>query len=136
VNEIIRVLQLTTYDEDEWDTDNVTVMRKALSAAQSLLTAALDWLADPRGRPGSVGEKAIRRILDYSEKIAARSLPEDQYAIRRACSEITSLTDSLCELRTQGRDNQALTHFFFAFCRFSKDIFLKTLYLKNKILNF
>lgn len=30
--------------------DNVTVMRKALSAAQSLLSAALDWLADPRGK--------------------------------------------------------------------------------------
>jgi vinculin len=66
VNEIIRVLQLTTYDEDEWDQDNVTVMRKALSAAQSLLAAACDWLADPRGRPGAVGEKAIRRICEYS----------------------------------------------------------------------
>lgn len=30
MNEIIRVLQLTTYDEDEWDADNLTVMRKAL----------------------------------------------------------------------------------------------------------
>lgn len=109
VNEIIRVLQLTTYDEDEWEADNVTVMRKALSAAQSLLSAALDWLADPRGRPGSVGEKAIRRICDYAEKIAARSLPEDQYAIRQAASEITSLTDAICELRNQGRsDNQGL----------------------------
>ena len=66
VNEIIRVLQLTAYDEDEWDSDNVTVMRKALSAAQSLLTAALDWLADPQARPGAVGEKAIRRILGES----------------------------------------------------------------------
>lgn len=108
VNEIIRVLQLTSYDEDEWDQDNVTVMRKALSAAQSLLSAACDWLADPRGRPGAVGEKAIRRICEYSEKIAARSLPEDQYTIRQAVSEITSLTDSICDLRNQGRDNQAL----------------------------
>lgn len=109
VNEIIRVLQLTTYDEDEWDSDNVTVMRKALSAAQSLLTAALDWLADPQGRPGAVGEKAIRRILEYSEKIASRSLPEDQFAIRHAISEIQSLTDSICELRNAGRyDNQGL----------------------------
>ena len=28
VSEIIRVLQLTTYDEDEWDSDKLTVMRK------------------------------------------------------------------------------------------------------------
>lgn len=108
MNEIIRVLQLTTYDEDEWDSDNVTVMRKALSAAQSLLTAALDWLADPRGRPGAVGEKAIRRIVDYSERIAARALPEDARLIRRAASDITSMTDSLCEIRKQGGDNQGL----------------------------
>uniref|UniRef100_A0A915ID47 Vinculin n=2 Tax=Romanomermis culicivorax TaxID=13658 RepID=A0A915ID47_ROMCU len=30
VNEIIRVLQLTSYDEDEWDADNLTVMKKAI----------------------------------------------------------------------------------------------------------
>uniref|UniRef100_A0A183BPH3 Vinculin n=1 Tax=Globodera pallida TaxID=36090 RepID=A0A183BPH3_GLOPA len=108
VNEIIRVLQLTTYDEDEWDQDNVTVMRKALSAAQSLLSAACDWLADPNGRPGSVGEKAIRRICEYAEKIAARSLPEDQYAIRHNAVEITSLTDQICELRNRGTDNQVM----------------------------
>uniref|UniRef100_A0A0N4Z3B8 Vinculin n=1 Tax=Parastrongyloides trichosuri TaxID=131310 RepID=A0A0N4Z3B8_PARTI len=109
VNEIIRVLQLTTYDEDEWDSDNVTAMRKALSAAQSLLTAALDWLGDPRARPGAVGEKAIRRICDYAEKIATRSLPEDAYNIRHAIGNITSLTDAICELRIQGRhDNQGL----------------------------
>lgn len=29
INEIIRVLQLTTYDEEEWDADNLTVMKKA-----------------------------------------------------------------------------------------------------------
>uniref|UniRef100_A0AC35U531 Vinculin n=1 Tax=Rhabditophanes sp. KR3021 TaxID=114890 RepID=A0AC35U531_9BILA len=109
VNEIIRVLQLTTYDEDEWDSDNVTAMRKALSAAQCLLTAALDWLGDSRARPGAVGEKAIRRICDYAEKIAARALPEDAHNIRHAIGNITSLTDAICELRNQGRhDNQGL----------------------------
>jgi len=29
INEIIRVLQLTTYDEDEWEADNLTCMKKA-----------------------------------------------------------------------------------------------------------
>uniref|UniRef100_A0A914ZNS6 Vinculin n=2 Tax=Parascaris univalens TaxID=6257 RepID=A0A914ZNS6_PARUN len=110
MNEIIRVLQLTTYDEDEWDSDNVTVMRKALSAAQSLLTAALDWLADPRGRPGAIGEKAIRRIADYAERIAARALPEDSRTIRRAVSDICSMTDSICEIRNTGGDNAALSN--------------------------
>ncbi|KAK5975671.1 hypothetical protein GCK32_014796, partial [Trichostrongylus colubriformis] len=109
MHEIIRVLQLTTYDEDEWDADNVTVMRKALSAAKSLLTAALDWLGDPRGRPGAVGEKAIRRILDYADRIGARALPEDSYAIKRSISEISSLTDAICEMRNLGRyDNEGL----------------------------
>lgn len=44
INEIIRVLQLTTYDEDEWDADNLTVMKKALNAIQSKMRAAYDWL--------------------------------------------------------------------------------------------
>ena len=29
INEIVRVLQLTTYDEDEWEADNLTGMKKA-----------------------------------------------------------------------------------------------------------
>lgn len=29
IHEIIRVLQLTTYDEEEWDADDLTVMKKA-----------------------------------------------------------------------------------------------------------
>jgi len=29
IHEIIRVLQLTTYDEEEWDADDITVMKKA-----------------------------------------------------------------------------------------------------------
>ncbi|CAB3406934.1 unnamed protein product [Caenorhabditis bovis] len=103
MNEIIRVLQLTTYDEDEWDADNVTVMRKALSAAKSLLTAALDWLADPRARAGAIGEKAIRRICEYADRIAARALPEDSNSIKRMIYEITSMTDQLCDLRNSGR---------------------------------
>ncbi|CDK13446.1 Vinculin [Caenorhabditis elegans] len=106
MNEIIRVLQLTTYDEDEWDADNVTVMRKALSAAKSLLTAALDWLADPHARSGAVGEKAIRRICEYADRISARALPEDAQSIKRSIFEITSFTDELCNLRNNGQPDR------------------------------
>lgn len=44
INEIIRVLQLTTYDEEEWDADDLTVMKKAQNAIDSKLQAAHDWL--------------------------------------------------------------------------------------------
>lgn len=29
IGEIERVLQLTTYDEDEWDSDDITIMKRA-----------------------------------------------------------------------------------------------------------
>ena len=44
LNEIIRVLQLTTYDEEEWDADNLTVMKKAQNAIEGKVQAAHDWL--------------------------------------------------------------------------------------------
>lgn len=44
LNEIIRVLQLTTYDEEEWDADNLTVMKKAQNAIEGKVRAARDWL--------------------------------------------------------------------------------------------
>ena len=30
INEIIRILQLTTYDEDEWLNDDITIMKQLL----------------------------------------------------------------------------------------------------------
>ena len=44
INEIIRVLQLTTYDEDEWDADQLTAMKRAFNALDSKMQAAIDWL--------------------------------------------------------------------------------------------
>ena len=44
INEIIRVLQLTTYDEDEWDADQLTAMKRACNALEGKLQAAIDWL--------------------------------------------------------------------------------------------
>ena len=37
IHEIIRVLQLTTYDEEEWDADDITVMKKAQVQFLSLI---------------------------------------------------------------------------------------------------
>ena len=35
IHDIIRVLQLTTYDEEEWDADDITVIKKAQVMRQS-----------------------------------------------------------------------------------------------------
>ncbi|KAK9499771.1 hypothetical protein O3M35_002746 [Rhynocoris fuscipes] len=103
LQEIIRVLQLTTYDEDEWDADNLTVLKKAHSAVQSRIRPAKDWLEDPMALRGGVGEKAVRQIVEHSIVVADRALPADRDNILRLCSEITTMTEALCELRQDGK---------------------------------
>ncbi|KAH6941191.1 hypothetical protein HPB50_014889 [Hyalomma asiaticum] len=63
INEIIRVLQLTTYDEEEWDADNLTVMKKAQNAIAGKIQSAHDWLEDPTAVTGGVGENV--RLTSY-----------------------------------------------------------------------
>lgn len=45
IQEIIRVLQLTTYDEDTSELDNLTVLKKINNAIHNKMEPALDWLA-------------------------------------------------------------------------------------------
>ncbi|XP_037091757.1 LOW QUALITY PROTEIN: vinculin-like [Pollicipes pollicipes] len=103
VHEIIRVLQLTTYDEDEWDADALTVMKKAESAIASKLQPANDWLQDPLAVRGGVGEKSLRAIVDLSGRVAERALPQDRNAINKLAGDVSSMTDALCELRQSGQ---------------------------------
>ncbi|XP_076339142.1 vinculin-like isoform X2 [Tachypleus tridentatus] len=103
INEIIRVLQLTTYDEDEWDADSLTVMKKALNALDGKIQASHDWLEDPSAVTGGVGEKSLRHILGYAQRVAERSLPPDHNTIKKMCGDITSMTDGLAELRQEGK---------------------------------
>ncbi|KAK6639942.1 hypothetical protein RUM43_008219 [Polyplax serrata] len=103
INEIIRVLQLTTYDEDEWDADNLTVMKKCQNAIQGKMRAAYDWLEDPLALRGGVGEKSVRQILDHAMKVAERSLPQDRDNILKLVNDITTMTDALCEMRQDGK---------------------------------
>lgn len=45
IQEIIRVLQLTTYDEDTSELDNLTVLKKIQNTIINKMGPALDWLA-------------------------------------------------------------------------------------------
>lgn len=103
INEIIRVLQLTSYDEEQSDLDNLTVLRKLQNSIQNKVNAANDWLMDPTAVRGGVGEKSLRQIIEAAEKVADRCLPQDAIPIRRLTGELTTMTDALCELRTSNR---------------------------------
>ncbi|XP_022661319.1 vinculin-like isoform X4 [Varroa jacobsoni] len=109
INEIIRVLQLTTYDEDEWESDNLTGMKRLQNAIQGRIQYAHDWLDDPTAMPGGVGEKSLRYILEYARRIAERALPADRNVILKACGDIESMLNALCELRSSGQDNSPQT---------------------------
>ncbi|KAK3594112.1 hypothetical protein CHS0354_040882 [Potamilus streckersoni] len=104
IHEIIRVLQLTTYDEEEWDADDLIVMKKAQSAIEHKMKQAQDWLADPAALVGSAGDKSLKQILEDARKIADRCTdPIDRDRILKAVSNIESMADALSELRQQGK---------------------------------
>ncbi|XP_054016246.1 vinculin isoform X5 [Hylaeus anthracinus] len=104
LNEIIRVLQLTTYDEEEWDADQLTVLKKAQSAIESRIRAAYDWLDDGLALRGGVGEKSLRQIVEQAQRLADRYLPPSQAdPLNKLTSQIVTMTNALCELRQNER---------------------------------
>ncbi|XP_037933201.1 vinculin-like [Teleopsis dalmanni] len=109
MQEIIRVLQLTTYDEDTSELDNLTVLKKLTNAINNKAELANEWLGNPYALRGGVGEKALRQIIDNANEISERCLPQDSYPVRKLADEITAMTNGLCELRQDGKgtSNQA-----------------------------
>ena len=103
IQEIIRVLQLTTYDEDQSDLDNLTVLKKLLNFVQNKMNSATDWLLDPRSLRGGVGEKSLRQIFELARKIAQRCLPQDGRRLEKLCGQLETMTNALCELRDDGK---------------------------------
>ena len=63
------------------------------------------YFQDSNALRGGVGEKSLRNILEMSNRVAERALPEDAEMISKHVSEISSLTDALGELRADGKGN-------------------------------
>lgn len=103
IQEIIRVLQLTTYDEDTSELDNLTVLKKINNAIRNKMEGAKDWLKNPYALKGGIGEKALRQIIDNAHKVADRCLPSDSFRIRRNADDLTAMANALCELRQQSK---------------------------------
>ncbi|KAK9886524.1 hypothetical protein WA026_016801, partial [Henosepilachna vigintioctopunctata] len=105
INEIIRVLQLTSYDEETSELDNLTVLKKLQNAIQNKINTASDWLLDTNAVRGGIGEKSIRQIVEDALKVSQRCLPHDANVINKLSSDLTTMTDALCELRQDGKGN-------------------------------
>ena len=79
-------------------------MKKAQSAIESRIREAFDWLDNGNALRGGVGEKSIRQIIDQAQRLADRYLPPSQAEpLAKLASEITTMTNALCELRQQGK---------------------------------
>jgi vinculin len=103
IQEIIRVLQLTTYDEDQSELDNLTVLKKINNAIKNKMEAATDWLKNPYALKGGIGEKALRQIIENAHKVSDRCLPNDAYRIRKNADDLTAMANALCELRQESK---------------------------------
>lgn len=103
IQEIIRVLQLTTYDEDQSELDNLTVLKKIMNAINNKMEQANDWLKNPYALRGGVGEKALRQIIENANRVADRCLPNYANVIRKLTNDITTKANDLCSLRQQGK---------------------------------
>uniref|UniRef100_A0A2I3GS75 Vinculin n=1 Tax=Nomascus leucogenys TaxID=61853 RepID=A0A2I3GS75_NOMLE len=99
INEIIRVLQLTSWDEDAWASKDTEAMKRALASIDSKLNQAKGWLRDPSASPGDAGEQAIRQILDEAGKVGELCAGKERREILGTCKMLGQMTDQVADLR-------------------------------------
>ncbi|KAM4852229.1 vinculin isoform 1-T1 [Thomomys bottae] len=103
INEIIRVLQLTSWDEDAWASKDTEAMKRALASIDSKLNQAKGWLRDPNANPGDAGEQAIRQILDEAGKVGELCAGKERREILGTCKMLGQMTDQVADLRARGQ---------------------------------
>ncbi|KAJ8250765.1 hypothetical protein COCON_G00226870 [Conger conger] len=103
ISEIIRVLQLTSWDEDAWANKDMEAMRRALAIIESKMNLAKGWLRDPHGMPGDPGEQAVRVILDEAGKVGELCAGRERREILGAVKALALICDQVCELRARGQ---------------------------------
>ncbi|KAG9345921.1 hypothetical protein JZ751_007735 [Albula glossodonta] len=103
INEIIRVLQLTSWDEDAWANKDTEAMKRALALIDSKMNQAKGWLRDPNGQPGDAGEQAIRQILDEAGKVGELCAGKERREILGTAKTLGQMTDQVSDLRARGQ---------------------------------
>uniref|UniRef100_A0A3Q3GP80 Vinculin n=1 Tax=Kryptolebias marmoratus TaxID=37003 RepID=A0A3Q3GP80_KRYMA len=104
INEIIRVLQLTTWDEDAWaNKQDMEALKRSLVLIESKLGQAKTWLRDPHGQPGDPGEVALRVILDEAGKVGELCAGKERKDILATTKALGQMTDQIADLRIRGQ---------------------------------
>nr|XP_023679987.1 vinculin-like isoform X4 [Paramormyrops kingsleyae] len=103
IHEIIRVLQLTSWDEDAWANKDSEAMKRALALINSKMNQAKGWLRDPNGQPGDAGEQAVRQILDEAGKVGELCAGKERREILGTARTLGQMTDQVSELRARGQ---------------------------------
>uniref|UniRef100_A0A3B1K6W7 Vinculin n=1 Tax=Astyanax mexicanus TaxID=7994 RepID=A0A3B1K6W7_ASTMX len=102
INEIIRVLQLTSWDEDAWASKDTETMKRALALIDSKMAQAKNWLRDPNAPPGEAGEQAVRQILDEAGKVGELCAGKERREILDTAKALGQITDQVADLRARG----------------------------------
>ncbi|XP_008427984.1 vinculin-like isoform X4 [Poecilia reticulata] len=103
INEIIRVLQLTTWDEDAWANKDMEALKRSLALIESKMVQAKSWLKDPQGQPGDPGEVALRVILDEAGKVGELCAGRERKDILATSRALGQMTDQIGDLRVRGQ---------------------------------
>ncbi|XP_072163078.1 vinculin-like [Diadema setosum] len=105
ITEIMRILKLTSADEDDWSMDDIQIMKKAAFNINNQLQSAKTWLSNPEGEPGGLGEKAVRDILKDARRVADRTEGAERERLLATINEVETMMDQLCALRAKGQGN-------------------------------
>ncbi|XP_072247180.1 vinculin-like isoform X4 [Leuresthes tenuis] len=103
INEIIRVLQLTTWDEDAWANKDMEALKRSLALIESKMAQAKSWLKDPHGQPGDPGEVALSVILDEAGKVGELCAGKERKDILATTKALGQMTDQVADLRARGQ---------------------------------
>ncbi|TKS85514.1 Vinculin Metavinculin [Collichthys lucidus] len=103
ISEIIRVLQLTTWDEDAWANKDMEALKRSLALIESKMAQAKTWLKDPHGQPGDPGEVALRVILDEAGKVGELCAGKERKDILATAKALGQMTDQIADLRARGQ---------------------------------
>ncbi|XP_022060982.2 vinculin-like isoform X1 [Acanthochromis polyacanthus] len=103
INEIIRVLQLTTWDEDAWANKDMEALKRSLALIESKMAQAKSWLRDPHGQPGDPGEVALRVIMDEAGKVGELCAGRERKDILATTKALGQMTDQIADLRVRGQ---------------------------------